>query len=441
MRSRSIQVAAPLAFLLVQSGAALGAGPDLIVGSITATNNYGQVGGIHAYSLGVIACNLGDANSAWIDSTADHPLLAQSLYRLRDGRLEQIGISFALHTSSVLESNFCSTCQPGGNFQFLAPGCSTASSPSLSGLQSTLGPRFEVNASTGVFAFPFTGAGQAGNAIFKRIQAPASSLTMGDEYFVEAQLLAPDDTVAGAGDNNASYRRANLLLSGSLALTGPTLTETPAIFAWGASDPGVAISTVDIPGDGRMHVGANATEIAPGQWRYDYAIHNLTSHRSAGSISVPGVGAVSGDTFQAPSYHSGEPVDNAPWSFALASGFATWSIPAHTPGTDQSANAVRWGTMYTFSLVSDAPPVDGPIEVGLFRPGAQGSFVVTGPVPGIACVADLAPPAGVLDFSDVAAFLSAFGTMSPEADLSEPFGSFDFSDVAAFLTAFGAGCP
>ncbi len=55
--------------------------------------------------------------------------------------------------------------------------------------------------------------------------------------------------------------------------------------------------------------------------------------------------------------------------------------------------------------------------------------------------ADLAAPLGTLDFSDVLAFLTAFGAMQATADLAEPFGVFDFSDVLSFLTAFGAGCP
>ncbi|MEZ6242733.1 MAG: GC-type dockerin domain-anchored protein [Phycisphaerales bacterium] len=55
--------------------------------------------------------------------------------------------------------------------------------------------------------------------------------------------------------------------------------------------------------------------------------------------------------------------------------------------------------------------------------------------------ADLAEPFGALDFSDVLAFLVAFGSMDPAADLAPPLGVFDFSDVIAFLTAFAAGCP
>ena len=55
--------------------------------------------------------------------------------------------------------------------------------------------------------------------------------------------------------------------------------------------------------------------------------------------------------------------------------------------------------------------------------------------------ADLAEPFGTLDFSDIIAFLTAFGAMDPAADIAVPFGVFDFSDVVAFLTAFGTGCP
>ncbi len=67
-------------------------------------------------------------------------------------------------------------------------------------------------------------------------------------------------------------------------------------------------------------------------------------------------------------------------------------------------------------------------------------LLATQPAPS-ACPADLAEPIGVLDFSDVLAFLAAFGAGEPEADLAEPFGVLDFSDVLAFLQAFGEGCP
>lgn len=47
---------------------------------------------------------------------------------------------------------------------------------------------------------------------------------------------------------------------------------------------------------------------------------------------------------------------------------------------------------------------------------------------------------GVLNFFDVAAFLSAFDAGDPSAELTDD-GELNFFDVAAFLAAFAAGCP
>ncbi len=55
------------------------------------------------------------------------------------------------------------------------------------------------------------------------------------------------------------------------------------------------------------------------------------------------------------------------------------------------------------------------------------------------CPADLTND-GTLDFFDIAAFLTAFGSSDPIADFTGD-GSFDFFDIAAFLTAFSTGCP
>ncbi len=54
--------------------------------------------------------------------------------------------------------------------------------------------------------------------------------------------------------------------------------------------------------------------------------------------------------------------------------------------------------------------------------------------------ADLAPPFGQLDFSDVAAFLTHFGAGNELADIAAPSGQLDFSDVVNFLEQFGDGC-
>jgi len=56
------------------------------------------------------------------------------------------------------------------------------------------------------------------------------------------------------------------------------------------------------------------------------------------------------------------------------------------------------------------------------------------------CVADLAPPFGVLNVFDFLAFQTAFGSGDPCADLAPPFGVLNVFDFLAFQTAFGSGC-
>ena len=54
--------------------------------------------------------------------------------------------------------------------------------------------------------------------------------------------------------------------------------------------------------------------------------------------------------------------------------------------------------------------------------------------------ADIVRPFGVLDVSDVIAFLDAFAASDPAADLAPPAGVFDIDDVLAYLAVFSGGC-
>ncbi len=64
-----------------------------------------------------------------------------------------------------------------------------------------------------------------------------------------------------------------------------------------------------------------------------------------------------------------------------------------------------------------------------------------GTSPGAACPADLAEPAGVLNFFDLAAYLGLYNAGDPAADWAAPAGVINFFDLAAYLDAFNAGCP
>ncbi len=92
----------------------------------TDVNYYGSLGNISAYAIGTDACNRGDFPVLWIQGGTQHPVIAQNMYRLKDGRFDQIGQSFLKHSA------FQST--------ELRPGCTQpASSPPMGGAQLGVG--------------------------------------------------------------------------------------------------------------------------------------------------------------------------------------------------------------------------------------------------------------------------------------------------------------
>lgn len=55
--------------------------------------------------------------------------------------------------------------------------------------------------------------------------------------------------------------------------------------------------------------------------------------------------------------------------------------------------------------------------------------------------ADLSEPYGVLNFFDVATYLTLYNNADPAADIAPPFGVINFFDLSEFLTIYNAGCP
>ncbi|MEO1697213.1 MAG: hypothetical protein AAFU73_07960 [Planctomycetota bacterium] len=369
-------------------------GPDVIVGEIPNISNYGAVGGIAGYSLGTTSCNTGDAELLWIASTNDHPVIGQNIYRLENGRFEQIGISWLKHGFTALQQGLCCTCNSSGTGTRLGVGCSDPYGSGLNGSQGGLGPRNQVNAYTGFFLYPYQAQGQGGNRAYKRIQVQNSdvnpALHPSAEYFGEAQYIAPDDAAAGNGTNNVSWCRLNRTGgtgsggSFSLSIGGGTVREEPAIRAWEDNEPGVSIVEVNVAGEGQFVAGYNVIDNGDGTWNYEYAIFNNNSDLSGQSFSVP-VGAnvnVTNVGMSFPMYHSGEPYTNIAWSSNVSANAVTWETEAYAQ--NQNANALRWGTMYSFWFTADAAPEGKTATLGLFKPGGPGdqSLAVDGPADG-----------------------------------------------------------
>jgi len=408
-RRRILAIAAALVAL---SGGALVAvrgveagtvGPDVTVHTLTGPGNYPAAGGFEAYSLGTVSCNQGDTPLNWCDnlpngcptqgtSPDQHPVIAQNLYRFKDGRFEQIGMSWLKHgfTALAISDPDCGngTCQNPGTGNLLGVGCTDPYSSSLNG-DTPLGRRSEVDATTGVFPFPYTSVGTA-DSTSQRIRVAVTDVdpafNVGALYWLEGQYIAADDAAAGNALNNASYRQT-FVNADTFALgfsgAAPTVRELPGIAAWQAADAEVDLVAVDVPGSSpveRFHVARRVTDLGGGDWHYEYAIHNLNSDRSAISFTVdfPGAATIGNAGFHDVDHHSGEPYDTADWTVDLTTpGQVTWSGVEFA--TDPDANALRWATMFSFWFDATAGPSGVFHTLELFKPGSPAAveFYVT----------------------------------------------------------------
>lgn len=433
------------ALMVVCAGSAMGQtcarppiGPDVIVGDLTGPQNYtpGTTGfdaGYDALALGTTSCNLGNAPLMWYnhgDVTASmpdignkHPAIAGALYRYTisggASRFEQVGQSWLKHGFLALSQTLCCSNCTSTDGNTLGVGCSDPYTASRNGGNSTsttgAGPKFQVNANTGVFPWPMPTSGHSapsGTAeTFKRIRVPKSELTTTaggstatTRYFGESQYISYDDALAGNQNNNASTREIavtgtatnysfNFVGSGTYASTN---RQKSAIRVWNEIDPRVFETNIQIPGEGFLILSSRAFPLADGTWRYEYALYNMNSDRSVGSFMVPMSGATSVTNvgFHDVEYHSQDGVsatgvsyvnfDGTDWSNTKSELAMTWSCTPYA--THQGANAIRWGNLFNFRFDTAAQPsfVNNMVSIGLFKPGTPDSVAATAVVPAMA---------------------------------------------------------
>ena len=364
-------------------------GPDVIVGQLTGPSNYSGIGGVGAYAIGTTSCNTGTAELNWFANNTNHPVIGQNIYRHEGNTFELLGISYLKHGFTALQQNLCCTCNSSGTGSRLGVGCSDPYGSGLNGSQGGLGPRWQVNAHTGAFSYPFSQQGQGGNSIFKRIQVQNSdldpSLHPTARYVGEGQYIAPDDAAAGNGNNNVSWREMLVgnFSSGrwNLSFTGGTRRTRPAIRAWRIWDPRVELTDIQVPNEGFYIVGNLATDNGDGTWHYEYAVYNMNSHISGGSFSVPVPPnvTVTNIGFHDVDYHSGEPYDGTDWVGVRGTNDVSWSTEAFS--MNSNANAIRWGTLYNFRFDADKAPTSVDATLGFFRPHTPSSVSVAVPRP------------------------------------------------------------
>jgi hypothetical protein len=446
---RLSRVAAPFALVLAQIGPAERAavaqdggsvagdiGPDVIVSLLHPGSNftsYGHEGNISGFSVGTTSCNIGDANLDWVPSPTSnqHPVIRLGMYKLRENRFTQIGTSWVKHgfyaLNQEVECSASCTNLEGGQTLFI--GCSDPYVAFLNADRSDLGPSWEINAHTGSFPANRTLAVSTTRPTPNRLQVRNDDLDLsanaGSVYFVSGQYVHPDEAAASVKNNNASYAGALITfdaLSNKFVLNvqSPTVQQQSAVTAWKDTDPTVMETEAQVPDEGLFILAAKAIDLGTGFWRYEYALQNLNSDRSAGLFAVPLPESVVVDDQKPPGfhdvgYHDGDGVacngctcsggstpgapcdvhadctggglcrggtrlnfDGTDWPATEEPGVIRWETTPYPQ--DPNANALRWGTLYNFWFdvnIGPGKPGDTTVIVGLFKPGFPSEIAIS----------------------------------------------------------------
>ncbi|MGE3108251.1 MAG: hypothetical protein AB7O77_07835 [Phycisphaerales bacterium] len=453
-------------------------GPDVIVGDLNGVSNYTNVGTIDAISVGTTSCNIGNVWLNWIQSTNQHPAISQTAFKMKTGAngvttFEQIGQSWLKHGFFALSQNLCCSGCQSTDGTHLGVHCSDPYTSARNGSQGGLGPKWQVNASTGAFTYPPANPTWSGS-VARRCQLKAAEMEPSSAsvlYFVAGQYVTPDDATTNNGlnkYNNESYRRCNVSGSGSawtFSFNGTTQRAQQAIRAWQDTDGNVLEADVPVGSgtgfsEGLFIVAMKATDLGNGMWNYEYAVQNMNSHRSGGTFEVPipaGV-MVTNIGFHDVDYHSGDGPGNVnfsgtDWTASKINGEVSDGSPLVWSTEDfaqnQSANALRWGTLYNFRFDANVAPRPGEVTIGLWRPGnpgdpnsvmsSQGRVGVPGEIPVPTCPCDWNDVDGV-NSQDFVDFLADFFNNNADYNSSGLTDTQDFFDFLGCFFAPPMGC-
>ncbi len=399
----------------------------LLIGDIGSAANYAAIGGRDAVMFGVTWCNNDSAPTPFDSGSNQHPIVMQNLYRLSlvDGteQVDHIGMSWAFHAvvPPLQQQLCCTSCTPAGGIN-LGVWCSSPDSASTVGTQSLLGPRSDISPIT--FAYPFPPANPpTTDGHSRRLQFALSDVDPSvnpSRFFVEAVALTQ------GGFPVSSYREVNVAGSPTdrtLTPTGTTVRGRRFI------DDYMFFSIGEIHTGRPLRIDVNTSYAGMGWFRYEYQIANLRDDYGVQSLRVkmPVGVPVTNVRFVGPAHHSGEPYSETPWTVTQGADFLEWATEPYA--VNPNANALRWGTMFSFRVDVRAPPRKEFFFVTPFKPGAPGPTSFLSLVPGYRspCAGDTNEDYRT-DAADLSVLLSNFGTIGPNPGPSPVAGDVNFDD-------------
>lgn len=406
-------------------------------------------------------CNAGESPIDWYGAPVGiAPMFVFNMYRLKDGRLEQIGASWAKHSQGTSQEDWCNFgCAALPTIQRLGPGCSDTYNSNINGRQLTYAPRSEVNAWNGAFNYATSMLANPVNPttdterlceVRDRDLDPAQNA--GASYFLECYAVAHDDS---DHMNSLSHRRVAVTggspgATWALELQGPAINGPIMQSYAGATSVQIPAQPFD---DGRCFVACKTSQASPGVYRFEYAVYNHDKHRGIRRFSVP-VGSSTTITnvgFSAP-MRSGDPGTSDAWAHGRSGAMLTWEAPEYE--TTVTSNPIGWGMTYNFwfdAALPEGVKADS-IRVGMYLPGGETEQHGHLATPFQLCSADLDDGSGTgipddaVEISDLLYFLSGFEAGSSLVDLDDGSGTgasdgaVTIDDLLFFLVHFENGC-
>jgi hypothetical protein len=293
-----------------------------------------------------------------------------NLYRLKNGRFEQIGWSWLKHGFFATNSSGCGSCQNPGTGSLLGPGCSDTYGTSNNSDRFYLGGRDEVNPLTGTWTCQNSyfsnyqndcvrrNNGTGLDGVAHRLEVADADLTDSSaQYFYEAYYINANDTDRY---NNAASRQATISWTGSgySVNTVGGFVQGIALDRWGEMR-----NFAEPRDEGDVKVAVQTTDLGGGMWRYEYAVYNHTLDRQVRTFSI---GVPAGATVQNIGFHDIDQDSGNQWTSSFSNGSLTWSTGAFG---SPNANPLKYASLFNFRFECNVPPANSQAVLGMFKPG------------------------------------------------------------------------
>jgi|CXWL01.1.fsa_nt_gi hypothetical protein len=365
--------------------------------------------GITGMATLTTSCNKGSTNIDWFSPMNErHPVIVQDLFRVRLGRIEQIGSAYLKHGffATNTTNGACGVGVHPGTGTLLGPGLTDTYGTGNNGDRFYLGPRSEVN--------PFTGHWTAWGSFFDvgtggAVPDGQRSLTSGQAGALPAHKnrieVRDQDLIIPGGEsrqylyqsfylceqeinlaNQIGTRQANIAWNGSswaCADNGAFIPDKAAIEQYvtminaaknvGAGDVLATVNRIVVEtsgvNQGWVYVACNPIRLGGGLWQYELSVFNYTSDRQIRELKVP---MMTGMTVSSIGFRDSDQNGGNDWTSSYANGEIVWST--QTFAANPNANSLKYGGLYNFTFTTNVAPTTNAATVGLFKPGTGTDF-------------------------------------------------------------------